>query len=151
MLHIPIETVKNDVCNRHDPFPLSNSPRALGWAGCANLTPPGHQCKSRSAITGSLLPIARLLGDCTIGLGIPLPEEPLSLPTPKAPVPLYGKWSGMASMPHWPTPGTDPAVIWLGGGGKQLHLYSHFAEACALCQVCSLGISGQNLQMLFQG
>lgn len=89
-------------------------PTALGWAGCANLTPPGHQCKSRSAITRSLLPIMRLLGDCTIGLGTPLPEEPLSRPAPKVPVPLYGQWSGMAPMLHHPTPGTDSAVICLG-------------------------------------
>lgn len=39
------------MCNRHDPFPLSNPPTALGQADCANLTPPGHQCESRSAIT----------------------------------------------------------------------------------------------------
>lgn len=30
---------------------LSNPPTALGQADCANLTPPGHQCESRSAIT----------------------------------------------------------------------------------------------------
>lgn len=59
-------------------------PTALGWAVCANLTPPGHQCKSRSAIIGSLLPITRLLGDCNTGLEIPLPEETLPLPAPKA-------------------------------------------------------------------
>lgn len=54
-------------------------------------------------------------------------------------------------MLHHPTPGTDPDVIWLGGGGKRLDGCSHFAKAYALCQVCSQEISGQSLQMLFQG
>lgn len=80
-----------------------------------------------------------------IGLGNPLAEEPLLCPASKVPVPLYGKWSGMAPVLHHLTPGTDPTVIWLAGRGKQLDGYSHFAKACALCQVCSQGISGQSL------
>lgn len=42
-------------------------------------------------------------------------------------------------------------MIWLGGGGKQPDGRSHFAKVCALCQVRSQEISGQSLQVLFQG
>lgn len=60
----------------------------------------------------------RLLSDYTVVLGTPLVEESLLCPAPNVPMPLNGKWFGMAPMLHLPTPVTHPAVIWLGMEGN---------------------------------